>query len=673
MKEELIQQAYNNLQERILKRSLENEIIGDPEKKDLENKYLPGYYYDYENLIKDNKASNILKGLDESQDLSNRDKRYDRLMKASDHPEIDGALKIHADEATTKNIKGEIYNVYHDNIEIKKRVLNLFDRIGLQDIAWQSIYNFCLLGDEFREIIFSLDGKKIMNINYIPPKLISRIERNSVLQWFEPREPTSNYADLNNFGGSYYWDYTKTVKDKDKEQIRIEPFRILHSRIPSFKYSPYGESVIDKQVAVIEKLNLMEQGLLIARLTRSPERRLYNIAVGNLHGEKAIQEALRVTERLKRKKILDFFNGGKVDKTVDFWGNVEDIIIPRRAGEEPSTVDTLPGINNTSENGDIEFIRDRLFPGFVPRQYIYDDSFANANQALSNKNIPFAKKIRRIQQFHLQQIYKLAVIELSLAGFSKEEISSLSITMNNPSNLDEKERLEVQNTVWGLVSSIKGTNSDETPFFPDYLIYKDILNLSNEEILLIQKLNLFQKDKKNSFYVLPKEERPFGYEELDNLLNPEAPEDLDSGEDESGMDDLGDGGDEETYSDDQIPGEVADALSDVGGERGDLDLSSNSENIKKKQIYLESVKRKAMNVKKKALKKFEKQLREKQLILESEELETIDFDKVLSRLSNRIKDLNETKLTSSIEYLEGRGEFGDLNFLKLKEYLEKQE
>ena len=112
MKEELIQQAYNNLQERILKRSLENEIVGDPEKKDLQDRYLPGYYYDYENLIKGSKASDILKGLNETQDLSNRDKRYDRLMKASDHPEIDGALKIHADEATTKNIKGEIYNVY---------------------------------------------------------------------------------------------------------------------------------------------------------------------------------------------------------------------------------------------------------------------------------------------------------------------------------------------------------------------------------------------------------------------------------------------------------------------------------------------------------------------------------------------------------------------------------
>jgi len=674
--EKLINQAYSNLKERIIRREVKDEITGDipTELKEKEDRNLPGYFYDYENILKNNnKSEKIIKHLENIQDLTNRDNRYDRLVKAAEHPEIDGGLKIHADEAITKNPKDEIYNIYHNDNKIKIIIRKLFDRIGLEDLAWQSIYNFCLLGDEFREIIYSLDGRRIQRINYIPPKLITRIERNGVLQYFEPREPSTQYSDLNNLGGNYYWDYLKMKENNSKEVSKLEPFRILHSRIPSFKYSPYGESIIEKQVPVIEKLVLLEQSMLIARLTRSPERRIYNVAVGQMQGEKAMREAAQVVEKLKRKRILDMFNGSKVDKTVDFWGAVEDIVIPRRTGEEPSTVDTLPGINNTSENGDVEFIRDRIFPGFVPRQYIYDDQFANANQNLSNKDVHFAKKIRRIQGFHLQSVYKLAVIELALAGYSKNEIAGLTITMNNPSNLDEKERLEVQNSIWGLVSSVKGVNSEETPFFPDYLIYRDILNFSNEEALLVQKLNLYQKDKKNPFYLIPKEDRPYGYEELDSLLNPEVPEttaDVNVGDEEDDNFQF----DDETSDDTEgaFPSEVSGALDSIGGERGELEMASslNSIHDNKNIMYNETLKKrkKALILKKKVLeknrKRLEKELKEKNLILESENIEEISEEEIILRIREKSKMSKETVLNLNLEYFES---FGELTGIQIKE------
>ena len=441
--------------------------------------------------------------------LSQRQIRYERLHEAQQHPEIAGALNIYADEATTEDQNGDIFHILHPNQEVIQIIKDLFERIGIHDKAWHIIRNMCGFGDDFYEIVISRNLKKILKIIKIPRQLVVRIEKNGELIGFK-------ITGIENLVQTTAMSYSvRFTTQQEKQEDIIYPFRILHFRIPSEKYGVYGEGVIDSVLSTIEQLQIMERALLIARVTRAPERRIFYIDVGTLQGEAAIKYTKQVMDSFRNKKRLDYYTKNRIDLSRDIFGATEDIAIPKRAGTEGNRIDTLPQLNNF-DTQDLEWIRDKIFPGLsVPRQYLYDENVTNSNLNLSSKSTIFAKRVRRIQRYFLQQLYKLAYIELRLQGYNRQTIEQLVILMNNPSTIDERERLEIESNKWQLITSMKGLNA-ETIFVPDYIIYKNILKLSDQEILQWMKLSQLQAAGQNIFEAFPIEERPEGYQDLVN-------------------------------------------------------------------------------------------------------------------------------------------------------------
>ena len=404
--------------------------------------------------------------------------RYNLQKSSLQHPEIKGVLNIYADETTTEDIMGEIYHVSHPKQEAADCVDDCFERLGAHDKLWNIVFNMCAHGDDFWELVPSKDLSKLLKMQYIPRDMIEVVEENGSLKGYNVIEHTIDK-----------WTGNKKF-EVDQEAELIYPWRLVHFKLPSTIYDPYGESIIDCVLPLIEQLRLMERALLIARVSRSAERRVYNINVGQLHSEKAMKFAYEVVNASKTRKRLSNFFDEQYDFSADVFGASEDIILPRRQGDEPNTIDVLPQANNLSEIGDIEYLRDKIFPGIgVPRQYLFDDAFANANMNLSSKSVPFAKKIRRIQRFLLYCLYKIAYIELKLQGFSNDDIMAIEITMNNPSNIAERERIETQTSLWSLVSTIQSVQTQEgKPMFPEYLIFRDILGYSKDEIREIYQM-----------------------------------------------------------------------------------------------------------------------------------------------------------------------------------------
>jgi hypothetical protein len=479
-------------------------------------------------------------------DSYDRDERYERYRIAMKQSEIDGALDIYASETITQAEDGSIINVFCSNQKVVDIVKELFARIGIADKAYGITKNFCGFGDDFYENIFSKSGKKILSINEVPRDLIGRNEKNGVLQNFFLRKNKKIRKSEENSLTSTVLDYGGTKEEAKK----IDPFRILHWKIPNSETAPYGRSILETIIGPIEELKLMEQALILARISRAPERRVYNVNVGSAPGEKGIAMAREIVARLKNKNIINNKLGGNknLDSTPDFMGAVEDIVIPFRKDEQQSTVDTHPELNAPGELADLEFIRDRIFPGLgIPRQYLFDDTFANANTNLSNKSIQFAKRIRRIQKFFAYPLYKLAFIELRLQGINPKEYKDLVITLNNPSNVDIKEKIETETNRWALIASVRGQNADKV-FYNDYYTYKEVLNLSNDEILQLMIQNAVQQKGKNPFSFLPQEERPEGFELLDQLAG-----DMDNAAGEGGTP----GADENAN---EIPDEAENAL-----------------------------------------------------------------------------------------------------------------
>jgi hypothetical protein len=694
MKKDQLKNAFKKIKEKLTDKITDDEIVGQPvidkKKKDLIP--LTSIFSD-ENADKiSRKILTYLSNIENSQD---REEKYAKVDNYLNFPEVDGVLDIYVNEALMNGIDEKTINVYSANKKVMDIVNDLFYRLGIEDKAYEIIKNFIAYGDEFHEVVFSKNLKKITGINRIPRQFVGRTERNGILQYFFIKD-TNTAKNTNNFSYSFNLSYGQAEKEDRK---KIEPFRILHWKIPSAINDPYGKSILESIFTVIEELKMMEQSLLIARITRAPERRIYNVNVGQAQGEKGIAYAREIVSRLKKKRILDASNNKDLELMTDVMGSIEDIVIPKRIGEEPSTVDTLPQLNDPGQLADIEFIRDRLFSGIgIPRQYLFDDTFANANTNLSNKNIQFAKRARRIQKFFVYNLYKLAIIQLRILNVNPKFYKDLTITMNNPSNIDEREKIETENARWGLISSMKSLNSDKV-FYNDFFIYKEILKMSDNEVLDLMKNNLIQQNDLNPFAFLPEDKRPEGYQILDQLKNPPQPEEsTDMG---MGME----GGMEETPpQEEEIPQEVQDQFGpppeemnqeeeeeniepqmgpeageemplegedeyiepqmgpEAGEEAPTPELASYSFREKRKNIFLE--KQKAMSLKNKVIKKIinEDKIEKEKEIKITKEKETKEINSIYEML-NKIKKQKskKPKKNFSLEYIENNNEFMGLN------------
>lgn len=537
--------VLKEIKSKLLKNNYDTETTGTPDYKNFNNKDLVPVDSIFTEYGTTSVGKEVAKHLNNIVNTFDRDDRYERYKLATKMSEIDGALDIYASEVATQDEKGNILNVFSSNAKVKKVVTELFERVGLEDNSYEIIKNMCTYGDEFWEVVYSVNGKSISKITPVPRELIGRYEENGVLKHFFLRSAKNKKQNKDSY---YSFDYTYQKKE---ENANIEPFRVLHWKLPSSEYAPYGKSILDSVITPLEELRLLEQSLLIARITRAPERRLYYVNVGDATGEKGIALAREIVKGLKRKSILDKGNGSKLESNVDFFGASEDIVVPFRRDEERSSIESLPQLNDPGQLQDLEFIRDRIFPGLgIPRQYLFDDTFANANTNLSNKSVQFAKRMRRIQKYFLYQVYKLVYIELRLKGVNKKDYSDLLVTMNNPSNVDIREKLETESNRWNLISSMKSMNSDKV-FYNDFQIYQEVLGLNYDEVLQLMVQNLAQEKGLNPFNFVPVEKRPLEYQTVDQLKAQGAPgegEEASEGEQEQGT--------PEDADNDGIPDEV---------------------------------------------------------------------------------------------------------------------
>ena len=630
---------------------LDPEIIGEPDyKKIKDDNIIPAVLkpddrngLDIWGGANAQRISDIFE--DQVEKVEERLKRYDLLERAIRHPEINGGLNIYADEAASEDEDGNVIKVFSEDEKIKTLLETMFERIGAHENAWQIIKNMGGMGDDFYEVVINQSGKNILKLNPLNKRKIKRVEKMGRLQGFLPYNAQT---DQNTF---YYW---RTTKEEEDLKM-IYPWRILHFKIGSSSYSRYGiygEAIIDSVLDTIAKLQLMEKAMVIARITRAPERRVYNIDVGQLTGDKAIRYAREAVAMMKNKKTLDVTNKSRLDNQADIFGQTEDIVIPRRSDMQGNSIEVLPAANGLGDIADIEFLQNRITPAMgIPRSYLIDDSFQNANINLSSKSIHFAKRIKRIQRFFLYNMYKLAVIELRLNGFKdKDVINKFTLVMNNPSNIDETQKLELETARWTLITTIKGVggpSGESVPFYPDYLIYKEILRKSDEEIVEILKLNYLQASGSNPFNIKPEDERPPGAEDLEQGP-PQAAATGEPGEGEGvppeaetalGGTPPAEGGSEAPTSPDDLGEEIpepeqADAVTDTKG----------------KESYVEEVRRKALEVKQAIeRKRYEEQIKSFQRL---SQIDTI----------RKEAEMKKEKMyrANSLLFLESNGEFTGL-------------
>jgi len=200
-------------------------------------------------------------------------------------------------------------------------------------------------------------------------------------------------------------------------------------------------SMLEKARRIWKQLLLSEDAMLVYRVTRAPERRIYKIYVGNIDDKDVEAYVNEIANRFKRSPIVDP-QTGQLDLKYNQLSNDQDYFIPVRSEDAPNPIDTLPGAANLDQISDIEYLQKKLFTALrVPKPFLGFEEATGEGKNLALQDIRFSRTINRIQQSMLQELNKIVIIHLYLLGF-EDDLDNFTLTLNNPSTQAEMLKVE---------------------------------------------------------------------------------------------------------------------------------------------------------------------------------------------------------------------------------------
>lgn len=228
-------------------------------------------------------------------------------------------------------------------------------------------------------------------------------------------------------------------------------------------------------------LSLMEDMMLIYRLERSIERRVYKIYVGAIDDADVQAYVENIANNFKRTPIIDPMTG-QIDLRKNILDVSQDLFIPVRDANAPTPIDTLPAAQNLTAIDDIKYIQNKVLTALrIPKSFLNFEENAGDGKNLALMDIRFTRVINRIQQAFLMELTKVASIHLYLLGF-EDDLTNFNLTMNNPST--QAEQLEIDN-VQKKITAFRDAVSDPgngLPAMSYTRASKEILKWSDKEI-----------------------------------------------------------------------------------------------------------------------------------------------------------------------------------------------
>ena len=267
-----------------------------------------------------------------------------------------------------------------------------------------------------------------------------------------------------------------------QRDIEFNAWQIAHFRLlGDDRRLPYGTSMLEKARRIWKQLLLSEDAMLIYRVTRAPERRIFKIFVGNIDEADVPSYVQKIANNFKKSPVIDE-KTGQIDTRYNQMAQDQDYFIPVRDPNAPSPIDTLPGATNLSEIADIQYLQKKLFTALrVPKPFLGFEESTGEGKNLALQDIRFARTINRIQQSMLQELNKVAIIHLYILGL-EDELDNFTLSLNNPST--QAEMLKIEQTQL-KVTLYKDAVADAGNGFGAMSMTrgkKEILGMSDEDI-----------------------------------------------------------------------------------------------------------------------------------------------------------------------------------------------
>jgi hypothetical protein len=382
-----------------------------------------------------------------------------------DHdPIISSALDLYADECTAKNEFGSVLKIHHPDDKVKQILENLFyDIINVEFNLWPWTRNLVKYGDLFLQLeIAPTIG--IVDVRPLSVYETSRVEN------FDIKNPQ-----LVKFVNAPYQNpYTTTTLGGQKKEY--ENFEVAHFRLYSdSNFLPYGKSMIEGGRRVWKQLMLMEDAMLIHRIMRAPEKRIFKIDVGNIPPNEVDNYMQKIINSSKKTPFVDE-RTGDYNLKYNIQNLIEDYYMPVRGSDTGTSIDTLKGLEYNMID-DINYLKGKLMAALkIPKAFIGYEEDVNGKATLAAQDVRFAKTIERIQRVIVSELTKIAIVHLYTQGIQDASLTDFHLELTIPSKIYEQERVELYTSKVSLIQSMQGTK-----MFSKEWMYSTIMGMAKEE------------------------------------------------------------------------------------------------------------------------------------------------------------------------------------------------
>ena len=379
---------------------------------------------------------------------------------------ISSALDIYADESTMKSEYGEVLQINTDNDQIKEILHNLFyDIVNIEFNLWPWIRNMCKYGDFFLKLEIH-EKYGITNVVPIPVYDVSRLEG------IDPENPeyVKFLIETSTTEARY-----KQEQSSTKEEL--ENYEVAHFRLLSdSNYLPYGKSQIEGGRKIYKQLTLMEDAMLIHRIMRAPEKRVFKLDIGNIPPSEVDNYMQQVINKMKKAPVVDETTGD-YNLKYNMQNITEDFFLPVRGGDSGTNIESLPGLTYEATE-DIEYLKNKLLSALrIPKAFLGYEEGIGSKATLAAEDVRFARTIERIQRITLSELTKIAIVHLYAQGYQDSELTNFELTLTNPSTIYEQEKIELWNNKTSLAESMVRDGLVSTEW-----IYKNIFNFTEDQI-----------------------------------------------------------------------------------------------------------------------------------------------------------------------------------------------
>ena len=460
-------------------------------------------------------------------------------------PIISSVLDIYADECTVPNEFGNVLAIKSSNQQIKQILDNLFyDILNIEFNLWSWTRGMCKYGDFFLKLNISPE----YGVYTVQPMSSYEVQR---IEGIDAKDI-----------GLIKFRYDSAAGGCDLENYEVAHFRLLSDS----NFAPYGRSIIEGGRRQWKQLCLLEDAMLLNRIMKAPERRVYKIDIGNIPPAEVENYVEKLVNQMKKTPYVDE-RTGEYNLRYNLMNMIEDIYIPVRGNESGTQIDTLPGMEFNGID-DVEYVKNKMLAAFkVPKPFIGYDEGIGGKSVLAGEDLRFARTITRIQRMIVSELTKIAVIHLFCQGYTDASLVDFELSLSNPSTIYEQEKIQLWKDKVDLA-----TDMLDSKMFSKEWVYKTVLNLTEDESLSMK--NEIITNKKDDYRVSQIEEK--GNDPFVSRQSVSGDGELsDFGGDDAGLDFGGGGGESSSADEDLI-----DQLSEEFG------VPSNQSPLEEKKEYV---------------------------------------------------------------------------------------